>query len=168
MTLVQTLILALILVAASFFGVAASDIQASFSHTYWQLLALLFFAAMAISAWFHKKSGPEFRVAIAQAALHWFCVWLGILIVYEFSQTNHFTVQAAGLCNGLLFALATVLAGIYSDWRFAPVGMALVGAVATEAYVEEKLWVLLLIAVLALVAVPVLRFLKLRAQAMLA
>ena len=65
---------------------------------------------------------------------------------------DHFTDANAGLANGIVFALGAWMAGVHLEPRIAVIGAAIAGAVAVEALIQENLWTLFVIALLALVA----------------
>jgi hypothetical protein len=147
--------IALLLIVLSFVGVAGSDIHAAFAIGYWTWLPLVFGLAAFWLQWRPGMSGGRVSRAALLAAGHWSAVWAAVYIVNDFNLTDHFTDANVGLANGLIFALATFLAGVHSNWRLTVVGAALAGAVTAEAYLEEKLWVLLALAIGALIAMAV-------------
>jgi len=86
---------------------------------------------------------------IGQLALLWIGVFVAIQLVYFFITTGRFANADTGLVNGLILALGTFICGVYVNWRLMVVGVALAFATVAAAYVEEYLWVLLGVALLA-------------------
>ncbi|MEM6945588.1 MAG: hypothetical protein AAF416_01215 [Pseudomonadota bacterium] len=156
-TLILDLILGLVLLGTAFFGVAASDVHAGFSNIYWAVLTMIFAVGSFAFAWLHRGEGfAPFRTAMILAA-HWIGVFISIQVVFYFVSTNNFTDANVGLANGILFALATYLCGVHVQVRLAVVGAALGLATATEALIEENLWILFAIAIGALIVQAAIR-----------
>jgi hypothetical protein len=73
-----------------------------------------------------------------------------IQLVYYFVASGRFANADTGLANGLVLALGTFLAGVHGNWRLVVIGIALAVAAAAVAFVEEYLWVLFTVAILAI------------------
>ena len=55
--------------------------------------------------------------------------------------------------NGAILALGTFTSGVHTNWRVAVIGAALGLGTAAVAYVEQYLWILFALALLALAAI---------------
>jgi hypothetical protein len=77
-------------------------------------------------------------------------VLVAVQIVYMLVTSGRMANADTGLANGLILALGTFAAGAFGNWRLLVIGAALAMATAGVAFVEEYLWVLLGIAVLAI------------------
>lgn len=84
--------------------------------------------------------------------LHWFGVFCAIQLVYYFVASGRMANADTGLANGIVLALGAFLAGVHLNWRFLILGAAIGAAAAGVAFVEEYLWILLGIAILAIVS----------------
>ena len=140
------------MLALSFIGIAASDVSRG-SQTYWTILTIGFGLAAFGLQWIH--AGPGFlrtRSALAMA-VHWLGVLAAVELVYLFIAAGRLTNADTGLLNGVVLALGTYLAGVHGGWRLAVIGIAIGLATAAVAYLEQYLWVLFGLAILALAAV---------------
>lgn len=137
----------------AFFGIATADAEWTLALPYWSLLALLFGLGALALAWIHR--GESFR--LGRTALHLAAHWAGALVavhvVFYVRANDQLTEGESGLVLGILFALATFLCGVHVQWRMMLIGAALAAAATAAALVEENLWLLLAIAVAALVLV---------------
>jgi hypothetical protein len=81
--------------------------------------------------------------------------WLGLLgivcLIYMLVQTGRMANQDAGLVALLALALATYLSGVHADWRVAVVGFFLGLVVIAVALIEQFMWILLVLVVIAVV-----------------
>ncbi|HMQ91632.1 MAG TPA: hypothetical protein PKA33_04800 [Amaricoccus sp.] len=143
---------ALVLLALAFAGIAASDVSAAGTQSYWTLITLIFALASFAVDWQH--SGPDFRGSrsAVRLGLHWAGVFAAVQIVYFFIASGRLANADTGLVNGLILALGTFLCGVHVSWRLMVLGLALGLATGAVAYVEQYLWVLLGLALLAVVA----------------
>lgn len=151
------------MLALAFVGIAASDVSGSGSQTYWTALAVGFAVASYGLQWLH--AGRDFaagRRGLAMAA-HWVGVVAAVELVYLFIAAGRLTNADAGLLNGLVLALGTFLAGVHGGWRLAVIGAAIGLATVAVAWLEQYLWVLLGLAVLALAALFLVARLRARA-----
>ncbi len=124
-------------------------------HTqgYWTLLTVVFGIVALVTDWLHSKGGWRLTASTVRLALLWVGVFVAIQLVYFFIASGRFMNADTGLINGLILALGTFACGVYVNWRLVVVGMALGFATMAAAYVEQYLWILLGVA---LVAVAVL------------
>ena len=140
------------MLVAGFAAIAASDVSASGSRTYWTVLVVAFGAAALAAGWFGRGRTAFDGRAATRILLHWLGVFVTIQLVYYFVASGRFANADTGLANGLILALGTFLAGVHGAWRLAVIGFALAVATAGVAFVEEYLWVLFAVAILAIVA----------------
>lgn len=146
---------ALVLLALAFAGIAASDVSAAGTQGYWTLITVIFALAAFAIDWQH--SGRDFRGSRStlRLGLHWLGVFAAIQLVYVFIASGRLANADTGLVNGLILALGTFLCGVHVNWRLMVLGLALGLATGTVAYVEQYLWVLLGLAVLAIAALVI-------------
>jgi hypothetical protein len=146
-------VVGLVMIALAFAGIAASDVSALRTQGYWTLLTIGFAVASLVMDWLHSEHGWRMTKSAMQLALLWVGVFVAIELVYFFIAAGRFTNADTGLVNGLILALGTFACGVYVNWRLMVVGVAVGLATVVAAYVEQYLWVLLGVA---LVAVAVL------------
>jgi hypothetical protein len=146
---------AVVLLTATAVSLMASRTASAMADTLWQAMPLLFGVIAFGLSWVHR--GPDFTVwkAALREAASWLGVYLAILVVLHFIETDLFTAAAAGFACAVLLALGTFLSGIHGQWRLAPLGAAMFAGTAVLAIVEENLWLLIGIGVLAVALVLV-------------
>lgn len=142
----------IVMLVAGFAAIAASDVSASGSRAYWTILVVAFGAAALAAEWLYSGRAAMGTRTAARIVLHWFGVFVTIQLVYYFVASGRFANADTGLANGLILALGTYLAGVHGTWRLVVIGVALAAATAAVAFVEEYLWVLFAVAILATVA----------------
>ncbi len=145
----------LVLLALAFAGIAASDVSAAGTQGYWTLITIVFALAAFVVEWQH--SGPDFRFtrSALRLGLHWVGVFAAVQLVYLFIASGRLANADTGLVNGLILALGTFLCGVYVNWRLMVLGITLGLATGTVAWVEQYLWVLLGLTVLAIAALVI-------------
>ena len=77
-------------------------------------------------------------------------VLLGVVcLIYLLVRTGRMANQDAGLVALLALALTTFLSGVHADWRVAVVGVFLALIVIAVAMIEQFMWILLVLVVVA-------------------
>jgi len=155
----------LALLVLAFSAVAASDVSVAGTRAYWTGVVCLFAAAAYASEW--TRPGPDGRNArgALRTALHWLGVLVAVHLVFRFVDAGRMANADTGLSCGLILALGAYLAGIRGSWRFSVLGVALACATMGVALVEQYVWVLLGIAMIAFLAMALgSRFRKERAR----
>ncbi len=150
---IEAVVGALLLILA-FYGIASADVSAAGSQTFWTVLVLAYGAAAIAGGWLYGgllEGDPSRARAVLRVVLHWVAVLVAVELVYIFIAAGRLTNANVGLTNGLVLALGTFLAGVHGTWRAMVIGLALALATVCVAYVEQYLWVLLGLAVLAIV-----------------
>ena len=145
-------IVGIVMLVLAFFAIAASDVSASGTHAFWTVLVVLF----ALVAFIVDRVHPDHRLNDPRRSisigLHWLSVFIAIQLVYFFVSAGRMANADMGLSNGLILALGTFIGGVYGNWRLIVAGVALGLATAGVAFVEQYLWLLSGIAVLAILA----------------
>jgi peptidoglycan/LPS O-acetylase OafA/YrhL len=146
---------ALVLLALAFAGIAASDVSAAGTQGYWTLITVVFALASLGVDWRQSGVGLRGSRSALRLGLHWLGVFAAIQLVYVFIASGRLANADTGLVNGLILALGTFLCGVHVNWRLMVLGLALGLATGTVAYVEQYLWVLLGLAILAIAALVI-------------
>lgn len=139
----------LVMIALAFAGIASSDVSALGTQGYWTLLTVAFAIASFVMDWLHSRRGFRMTADALRLVLLWVGVFAAIQLVYFFIASGRFANADTGLVNGLILALGTFACGLWVNWRLVVVGLALGFATLAAAYVEQFLWVLLGVALLA-------------------
>lgn len=143
---------AIVMLALAFSAIAASDVSATGTNLYWTLLVVAFaFVALAVDRMHSGHALGDARTALT-IVLHWLGVLAATQLIFLLVSTGRMANADTGLACGVILALGTFSAGVHGNWRLIVVGVALGLATASIAFVEEYLWVLLGVALLAIVA----------------
>ncbi len=115
---------------------------------------LVIYAATAIYCGRKQASmnGEKIAGFLLKQMIHWGGALVAILCVYTLLHTGRINYEEAGLIMLLVLALATFLAGIHVGWHFYVLGALLALTTVVAAYMEEFMWVILLVAVAIVVA----------------
>lgn len=133
-----------------FIGIAALDDTGTGSEVYWSLLVIGFGIASVVVEWVHIDDEFRWGRGTLTVILHWIGVLVAVQFVYLFIAEGRTAGAVPGLVNGTLLALGTFLCGVHRDWRLVVIGAALGVATAAVAVISRYLWVLFLLAVVAL------------------
>lgn len=146
-------VLAAAMVIAAFVAIGASDVSYAASQPYWLMLGLGFALAALAIEWIHR--GPGFSLAgyAPRCALHWLGVIAALEMVFIFIDAGRLAGAGVGLLNGAILALGTFLAGVHANWRLLVIGVAIALATVLVALVEQYVWLLLGLGVVAVAAV---------------
>jgi hypothetical protein len=148
-------IVGLAMLALAFFAIATSDVSGERTHSFWTALLVIYaVAAYTVDRLYSGISFKDVRRALS-IALHWIGVFAAMVFIYFFATSGRIANADIGLTYGLILALGTFLAGVHSNWRLMVVGGALGFGTVGVAFIEEYLWVLFGIAVLALLILVV-------------
>ncbi len=141
----------LVLLGASYAGVAIADIAPAHAHGYWLFMVALFFVASLVAERPNVRAGkyPWANVLWTQLA-QWLALGVGVQMVFIIQQIGRLSTQATVLVLLLVFALATFIAGIRMGWLFRLTGLFLAASLLVLAYMERYLWLLVLLGLLLL------------------
>ncbi|MCB1688415.1 MAG: hypothetical protein KDI33_08015 [Halioglobus sp.] len=143
-------IVGMTLLVLAFFAIASSDVSATGTRTYWSLLILVFAVTAFASDRIHTGHSFGHLPSALTIFLHWLGIFAAIQIVHYLVATDRMANADIGLTNGLVLALGTYLFGLYSNWRMAVIGFALALGTAGVAFIEEFVWFLFIVAVVAI------------------
>ena len=139
-----------VMLVLAFIGIAASDVSGGGSQIYWSGLAIVFGLICIALDWMHEPPGSAWAQPALRTALHWFGVLIAIELVYVFIDAGRLTNTSTGLLNGTILALGTFTSGAHTNWRLVVIGAALGLGTVAVAYIEQYLWILFALALLAL------------------
>jgi hypothetical protein len=135
-----------IVLALSLIGMGITDFSPLESHRYWTLMIILFaFASIGLGWSREEYKGHYFKELIIRQCIHWGATLVTVAGVYLLLQTGRLNYESTGLIVELIIGFSLFLDGRNLGWRFSLLG-ALVGITAIiAAYVEEYIWVILLV-----------------------
>ena len=151
-------IIPIVLILLSIIGIGITDYSPAESRRYWFLLVAVFAGACLILEWSRARGrGQKWTTIVRDQLLLWFGLLLAVFLVYLLLHTGRLNNENTGLIILLLLALTTFFAGIHLGWRLFIVGIFLGLALIGAAYLEEFVWMFLIIA---LVVVAIFLLLK--------
>jgi len=149
-------IVLVLLVLLSGAGVIVNDYgNPATAFRMWLWMTPVFGVISTWAAWSRaQRRGQPVGAIVPTQIVHWLGVVGAVLLIYVLQIYGRMTSEAAGSAVLVVLALATFLAGVYTDWRLAVLGLILGGTVIGFAYVERVALVivpLLLVALIGLV-----------------
>lgn len=141
---------AAVMLATAFVALVASRTNADYAELLWHVAPLVFGVSAVALTWVHGAGSASHTRALVCEALTWVGVYAAIRLVLYFVATDHYTLVNAGLAGAVVLGLGAFLSGVHGQWRMAPIGLALLGATAVWALIEENIWFLIGIGLVAL------------------
>jgi aminopeptidase-like protein len=138
-----------LIILLSIIGVAMTEYSPEASWFYWIAMVVVFgFSAGFIEHHAQTDLSLKLGELILKQFLHWGATLVAILLSFAFVKTGRMTDEAAGLVILLILALSAFLNGRQGGWRFYVIGVFLAATAVLTAYMEEFLWMLVVIAVI--------------------
>ena len=151
-------IILIVLILLSMIGIGITDFSPADSRLYWLAMVPVFAGACLILEWSRARGrGQKWTTIVRTQLLLWFGLLLAVFLVYFLLHTGRLDNENTGLIILLLLALTTFFAGIHLGWRLFIVGIFLGLALIGATYLEEFVWMFLIIA---LVVVAIFLLLK--------
>ncbi|MBS0604899.1 MAG: hypothetical protein JSS60_07670 [Verrucomicrobia bacterium] len=139
------LVVALLMLALGFIGVIVTDVRKDGAWTYWRFLCIVYAILSLGLSWHLRKQGWKTSLlTLWHEVAHWAGLMGAIIIASYFVQIGMIGRFEASLLTLLLLALATYLAGIYTESTFILIGVMLGGFAAGIAFLDEYLYNIIL------------------------
>jgi uncharacterized membrane protein HdeD (DUF308 family) len=137
-----------VLILLSIIGIGITDFSPEDSHRYWFAMVPIFAGACLILEWSRARGkGQKWTTIVRTQLLLWLGLLLAVRLTYLLLQTGRLDNENTGLVILLLLALTTFFAGIHLGWRLFIVGIFLGVALIGAAYLEEFVWMFLILAI---------------------
>lgn len=139
------------LMILSLIGIFITDFSTSDSAWYWLVMVPVFAITCLVTEWHRARAaGLSWSRLLWTQILHWGALLVAMYMVFELLGR----VGAAGRVNigvvlVVMLALTTFQAGVYIGWRYCVVGVVLLLEAVFAAYFQAYLWLVLLLAALA-------------------
>ncbi|MFZ0613005.1 MAG: hypothetical protein WAM73_12260 [Desulfobacterales bacterium] len=144
----------ILLVLLSVIGIGITDFAPQFSHWYWLAMVPATGVACLVMEWSRARQNGLHATTIVKKELSiWLSVLVAVNLVYFLLRAGRLDSENTGLVILLILALATFLAGLRLGWRLCLLGVFLAGALVLATYLEEFLWIVLLVVLAAAVVV---------------
>jgi hypothetical protein len=139
----------LFLIVLSVIGVGITDFSPADAHRYW-LFMIFVCAAVALLGTVARSRGQGGKQHVSRFAvqvLHWSACFVAVLIIYALIHNGRLNNADAGLVIMLLLSLTVFLDGAHVGRHFYLLGTLLGLMTLVMAYIEEFIWVILIISV---------------------
>ena len=151
-------IVIIVLLALSIIGIGITDFSPADSYKYWVAMVPIFCGACLILEWSRVRGkGFKWTTILRTQLLHWAGLLVAVRLVFEMLHKGRLDNENTGLVILLLLALSIFIAGIHLGWRLCLVGGFLGAALVAATYLEEYVWILLIIGLVVLAIVFLLK-----------
>lgn len=141
---IPRLIGAVCVVAISVIGLGMTDFARRDAQVYWALVVPILIA-LSVRIFGRSRNQERWWPAIRDQALHWLGFLIAVQIMFMLIRSGTLSENAGGLVSLLLLALTAYTAGIHVDRSFLLVAALLALTVLLATYVEEYMWIVLVI-----------------------
>ena len=139
-------VIMVLLVLLAIVGIGITDFSPLLSHWYWLAMVVVTGIACIVMEWSRaRKKGFSATSLVKKEVLIWLSVLVAVNLVYFLFHSGRLDSENTGLVILLILALATFLAGLRQDWRLCLLGVFLGGALILATYLEEFLWIVLMV-----------------------
>ena len=139
-------VIMILLVLLSIVGIGITDFSPLLSHWYWLAMVIVIGIACIVMEWSRaRKMGLNATTIVKKEVFIWLSVLVAVNLVYFLFHSGRLDSENTGLVILLILALATFLAGLRQDWRLCLLGVLLGGALILATYLEEFLWIVLMV-----------------------
>ncbi|WGZ93152.1 MAG: hypothetical protein QJT81_15185 [Candidatus Thiothrix putei] len=145
-------------------GVGMTDYRGESAHGYWRyILILIALASTLWGMWRARRLGlvGSGKLLFQQMVL-WGAALVAMAVIYLLLGTGRLNYETTGLLILLVLAFATFVDGMLVSWKLYVVGTLLLLTLLLATYVEEFLWIIVLVAVVMIALVLVFVVWKLR------
>ena len=143
-------VIMIMLMLLAIIGVGITDYSPRLSHLYWLAMVLVTGISCNVIEWSRaRKKGLSATTIVKKEMLIWLSVLVAVSLVYFLFHSGRLDNENTGLIILLILALATFLAGLRLGWRLCILGLLLGGAMILATYLEEFLWIVLMVVVAA-------------------
>jgi hypothetical protein len=140
-------IIFVIFMVPSIVGIGITDFSPARSLWYWYAMAPIFAGGCLIIEWSRVRTEEKSWLSILRAQM---LTWAGLLVavhvVFLLLHAGRLTFESTGLVILLLLALTTFIVGINLGYQVCLLGGFLGFTVLMVAYLEQYVWVLVLLA----------------------
>jgi hypothetical protein len=142
-------IIFVMLVVLALVGVGITDFSPAHSYWYWFAMAPIFACSCLIIEWTHvRNEGKRWSSILRTQLLTWFGLLVAVQAVFLLLRAGRLTYESTGLIILLLLALTTFIAGVDLGYQLCLLGGFLCLTLLMVAYMEQYVWVLVLVAVI--------------------
>lgn len=139
----------IVMIILSLVGVAVTDFSPGDGYWYWMIMIIVFGVIAVITGFVEAKKGDRNLVKkiLVVQVIHWLGSMLTVIGVFLLLNAGRLNAENSALVILLILALTTFLDGIRLGWRFSIAGVFLGVTAIIAAYIEQFMWVVLMLAV---------------------
>ena len=133
----------------SLVGIGITNYAPLKSNLYWGILALILAVSATVSGWYKsKRLGQPIRKLLTIQLVHWTATIVAISSIFLLLKSGRLTFDNTGLVMLILLGLSTFLDGFRLNWYYSFIGIMILLTGVMAAYIEQYLWILLIISAL--------------------
>ena len=129
-------------------GVVVTNISPADAHKYWLAMNLVFALGAIATGWKRAVDKGEKTRLITYQLFHWGSTLVAVVVVYAFFHSGQIQNETVSLMIVLILALSAFLDGIHVGWHFSVVGILLAISSVIITYMEEYIWLIVIIAII--------------------
>lgn len=142
---IERILLAVVFILAMF-GVGVTDYAPLQSLNYWGVMTVILAISGLIMGWSKARHlGKPVLQTLRVQIIHWLATGVAIIGVFLLLKAGRLNYEGTGLVLLIILGLATFLDGYRLNAFFSFVGILIFILAITAAYIEEYLWVLLIV-----------------------
>ncbi len=147
-------VIMILLALLAIVGIGITDYSPQRSHLYWIAMVVVTGIACVVMEWSRsRKTGHSIGAILKSEGLFWLSILIAVYLVYFLLRAGRLDSENTGLVILLILALATFLAGLRLGWRLCILGVLLGCTLIMATYLEEFLWIVLMVVMFAAAAV---------------
>ncbi len=132
----------------SILGVGITDYAPLQSHRYWGVMTLVLALSGLAIGWSRAHClGLPILKTLGKQLIHWTATGVAVAGIFLLLNAGRLNYESTGLVLLVVLGLATFLDGYRLNWHFSLVGLLIFISAITAAYIEEYLWILLIIVI---------------------
>ncbi len=138
----------------SILGIGVTDYSPLQSYRYWGAMTLVLAISALSIGWSraHRLGLPVVKTLMTQF-VHWTTTGIAVSGIFLLLKAGRLNYESTGLVLLILLGLATFLDGYRINWHFSLLGLLMFLLAIAAAYLEEYLWVLLIMTTVIAIAV---------------
>ncbi len=133
--------------ALSMLGIGITDYAPLSSHRYWGAMTLVLAVAALVIGWSRaKRLGLPLKQTLATQVTHWLTTIAAMGGIFLLLKSGRLNYENTGLVLLMTLGFSTLLDGYRINWRFSLIGLLMFVTSIAAAYIEEYLWIMLIVA----------------------
>jgi cation transport ATPase len=141
----------------SVIGIGITDFRPMMSYRYWGAMTLILALIGIVMGWARQqRSGQPAREMLMTQLVHWGATFATVAGIYMLLGSGRLNYENTGLVVLLTLALATFLDGYRVSWSFGALGGMMFVTAMLGAYIEQYIWVVLIMIICTAVVIVIL------------